>query len=156
MDKASKAIVLQSADVLYAADDVLEKLVRGLEPMGATMAEVRNIVVPEDLWKHWDDMPYYLEEERLQETLRAINSDPTYPEMGKYDLRNTIFSGMRQPSPVRRWYFFLGAILKEDLLKTCFKDNCFDVAVSQSMHGIGMKVKYLDHAIGLHQKHPVG
>ena len=155
MDKASKVIVLQSADVLYAQDDVLEKLVRNLEPMVATMAEVRNVEVPERLWADYDKLGYYLDDQRLHETLDYINKDPKQPERGKYSLLHTVFSEPRQPDPDRRWYFFLGAIRKEDLLKTCFRTSCFDVDLSASLHQVGIKVKYVD-AVGIHQKHPVG
>jgi glycosyltransferase involved in cell wall biosynthesis len=151
----SNVIVLQSADVMYAGDDVLEKLVRNLEPMVATMAEVRNVEVPERLWADYDKLGYYLDDQRLHETLDYINKDPKQPERGKYSLLHTVFSGPRQPDPDRRWYFFLGAIRKEDLLKTCFRDSCFDVDLSASLHRVGIKVKYVD-AVGIHQKHPVG
>lgn len=151
----SDAIILQSADVMYAGTDVLEKLVIGLEPMVCTMAEVRNVEVPEGLWADYDKLGYYLDEERLHETLDYINKDPKQPERGKYSLLHTVFSGPRQPAPDRRWFFFLGAIRKKDIYKTCFRQSCFDIDLSASLHKEGFQVKYVD-AVGIHQKHPVG
>ena len=58
MSPDSDVIVLQSADVMYAGTDVLEKLVLGVEPMICTMAEVRNVEVPERLWADYDKLGY--------------------------------------------------------------------------------------------------
>jgi glycosyltransferase involved in cell wall biosynthesis len=154
VDSSVNVIILQSCDVLYGDDYLLQRMVDELRPGMAVMPEVRNVAVPPDLWKDWD-IAYYLQEERLYETLRAINKDPKQPNMGEYGLQHTIFAGPRQPAPDRRLYFFLGAILREDLDRTCFATTCGDVALAKSMISKGIQVKYVE-GIGLHQKHPIG
>lgn len=155
MDESSEIVVLQSAEIVWGNDTILQELCQNVEPGVFTMVEVRNVKVPVDLWTHWEDIDYFLHEDRLYETLKMINSDPRQPEMGKYSLKHTIFSGPRQPDPGRRWYFFLGAILKEDLMKTCFtRGDCFDVHLSNDLHRLGMQVKYVP-GIAIHQKHPI-
>lgn len=148
-------IVLQSADVLYASDDVLERLCRETAPGRFALAEVRNVLVDPELWRSWDkNLPYYLEFERQMETLHHINSDPDQPHSGSYTIQHTIFSGPGQPRPLERFYFFLGAIRKDDLLETCFAMNCMDKAISNDLHRLGKECVYVD-AVGLHQRHPI-
>lgn len=149
-------IVLQSADVLYASDDVLEKLCRATYPGRFALAEVRNVLVDPELWRSWDkNLPYHLEFERQMETLHHINADKRQPRNGSYTIQHTFFSGPGQPRPLERFYFFLGAIRKDDLLDTCFATNCMDKAISNDLHRLGKQCVYVD-VVGLHQRHPIG
>lgn len=148
-------IVLQSSDVFYAGDDVLEKLCRNTAPGRFTLAEVRNVSVDPQMWRSFEkNLPFYLENERLMETLAHINADPRQQDRGSYTIHHVFYSGTRQPRPLERWYFFLGAIRKDDLLETCFPTCCADVNVSNDLHRLGKECMYVD-AIGIHQRHPV-
>jgi len=133
-----QAVILQSCDTVYGTPDLIQDLVDNLEPGVATMPEVRNLPVQEDLHLHPELLSYYLSDERLV----------GYPERG----HPVFYSGPRQPDPENRWYFFLGAILLEDLNKTCFRENNWDVAIHDSMKVAGLTVKYIS-GIGIHQKH---
>lgn len=207
-------LVLQSADVLYSDENTLETLVKGVSEKTFTLAEVRNVKIPVDLWKQWDSIDYYLEEERRFEISSEIvhqsligtyippaeKEETPLPELVElywedrkfiyhYEIKGykviesrgtklpygkhkklilrlikevpkennlhiywNLLSGKRAYLPEERWYFFLGAILKKDLERTCFKNLCFDEALSKSLHSIDMKVNYVN-CLALHQHH---
>lgn len=134
----TEAVILQSCDTIYGTPNLIQDLVDNLEPGVATMPEVRNLPVDPLLYQNPDRLSYYLSDEPLK----------NYPETG----HPVYYSGLKQPDPENRWYFFLGAILKKDLDRTCLRENCWDVAIHESMKAAGLRVKYIT-GIGIHQKH---
>lgn len=139
MSKDSDAIVLQSCDVIHSSKDTVQRLCSPLTSGTFTMAEVRNIQV----------VPYLhsIFEDRIGEYLTQEAMDEQPPGTQIY------YSGTKQPNPRKRWYFFLGAILKEDLLRTTYRNNCYDVELSNELHRLGFNVLYLDDVVGIHQRH---
>jgi glycosyltransferase involved in cell wall biosynthesis len=129
------AVIMQSCDVISASPNVIDLILDNLAPTVATMPEVVNAYVPPSLYTNF--------EEGIQ---HYLTTDFTGTSEHVY------YAGPRQPAPDRRWYFFHGAMLLDDLLRTCYLDNCFDVALSNSMHELGYRVKYVD-ALAVHQRH---
>lgn len=134
----TEAVILQSCDTIYGTPGLIQDLIDNLEPGVATMPEVRNLDVSPDLYLTPNMLSYYISDERLR----------GFPERG----HPVFYSGPRQPDPENRWYFFLGAILLEDLNKTCFRESNWDVAIHDSMKAAGLTVKYIS-GIGIHQRH---
>lgn len=142
MDPNTEVIVCQSVDVMYGSEHLLERMCSLVATNLVVMPEVRNLTIPEGLHANFDLTPYLAEE--------AMHSE-------KFTDGDFLFyAGMRQPSPTRRWYMFLAALKKEDLLRTCFPTNCFDKDVSDSLHRLNFDCVYLhpiDDMIGIHQRH---
>ena len=138
----STIVISQSSDVMYGDSHLLQKMYNKVAPYTVVMPEVRNISIPVDLYLNFDrDIDKYLGEETIKVEEAKKGNDFLF------------YAGPRQPNPKHRWYMFLAAILKEDLLKTCYSYNCFDRAVSDRMHRLGFICHYLSGPIGIHQRH---
>jgi hypothetical protein len=138
----STIIVSQSADVMYGSPYLLQGLCEKVAPYTIVMPEVRNISIPKDLYLNFErDIDKYLGEETIEVEEAKKGDDFLF------------YAGPRQPNPKWRWYMFLAAVLKKDLLKTCYPYDCFDRSVSESMHQLGFICYYLSGHIGIHQRH---
>lgn len=143
MSPESDIIICQSSDVMYGGPSLIQELCSNVKPGTLVMPEVRNITIPKDLYLDFNVDKYLTNAAIMIENSRRGNDFVFY-------------AGPRQPAPGRRWYMFLAAISKEDLLKTCFPYNCFDKDVSDSMHSLGFTCVYLPPVpdlVGIHQRH---
>jgi glycosyltransferase involved in cell wall biosynthesis len=133
------AVILQSADVIHSSPYSIQTLCDSLDEKTIVLAEVRNLEVSPVLHASFEkNVRFYLTDDAVKN-----------PEPGV----QIYYSGTKQPDPDKRWYYFLGAILKNDLLSTSYKDNCFDVEFSKELHKLGFKAVQLDNVIGIHQRH---
>jgi hypothetical protein len=143
VSKDTDVIVLQSCDVLYAQDNILEVLCTAVGPKVFTMPEVRDLKVDPDMYLNFNQKIKYLISEKAIDDRR------------KYGGNHIFYAGSRQPNPNKRWYFFLGAIRKDDLFATNIKNNAYDRLIAAEMHKLGYSPKYFDELIGIHQSHKI-
>ena len=134
-------IVLQSCDVIYTQDNIIETLCRSVAPKVFTMPEVRDLEVNPNMYKNFD------------KELKQLVSGKALRYRMEHGPWHIFYSGSKQPDPATRWYFFLGAIRKDDLLSTNFKNNAFDKKIAKEMKEKRFSPRYLDSLIGIHQKH---
>jgi glycosyltransferase involved in cell wall biosynthesis len=142
----TEAIILQSCDTLYASPNLIQDMIDSLKPGIAVLPNVRSIPVQPDLFCHPEKLEYYLSDDRLKDDWTHV-----YPDDFLSTGEPLFFQGNN--ANLDNWLFFLGAILLDDLLnRTCWKSDCSDVIVSNSMHESGMQVQYID-GMGIHQRH---
>jgi len=126
----SDIVILQSCDVLYINDNVVEELCRHVKPKNVFFAEIAEIETPTDMYKNFD-----------QWTQDLLNR---WPEVPLRIARNAL----------HYWLFFLGAIMKSDLDVLNYRENCCDAIMSPKMKAHGFDAYVLTYIKGVHQKHP--
>ena len=133
MSPDSTVAVIQSCDVMYLQEDVLEELCLAIKPGFFSMATVKNIPV----------------DPKMHSCYTEVDADTLgWDQVQGID----IYSGKDRPS--RDWLFFLGGMTREDLFKIDFDYRCCDVVVQQRMKEQGMRPIFLDHVKAVHQLHP--
>lgn len=133
MNPTTEVVVLTSCDVIWLQPNILKELVNGVFNKQPTFAEVINYPVSYRLndWDAW-----------AKESLTTWDKMPNGP---------MIYSGSRRPDGY--WFFFLSAILKDDLLSLGFNQCGCDYMMDRKMRENGFKPKYLDHLKAIHQAH---
>lgn len=140
MDPDSDIVVIQSCDVMYLSENVLEELCTSVTPGHFAMAHVRNVDVA---------------------GMTLFKSAPLGWHLpGIIHLRNkfletkgtNIYSGTQRPSG--DWLLFLGAMRTEDAFRIGFHENCCDVVVQQKIKENGLKPIFRDDVFAVHQHHP--
>jgi len=127
-------VIIQSCDVMYLQDDLIEKLCEGVTDGKFAMAGVKNVSVPIDYWRDRETGIQQLNQE--YESTQGIN----------------IYSGTGRPS--RDWLLFLGAMTVNDAYKIDFDFRCCDVVVQQRIREEGLQPIFRDDLHAIHQLHP--
>jgi len=125
-------MVLQSADVIYLEDDIIEQLCNNLSPHFFTMLEVQNLAISKDFYLNFEENKNFV--------LQNWNN---YTQLRRQLL---YYEGVKRETT---WFFFLGAILKEDL-----KENyaVCDMLFNKNLHENRMVPIFINsHAV--HQNH---
>jgi glycosyltransferase involved in cell wall biosynthesis len=125
-------MVLQSADVMYLEDNIIEELCKNLIPKKFTMLEVYNLPISKT---------FYLNFEKNKNEI--LQSWDRYEKL-KHQL--LYYEGLKRSTV---WFFFLGSILKKDL-----RENyaVCDMLFNRNLHSNRMRPKFLNlHAV--HQNH---
>jgi glycosyltransferase involved in cell wall biosynthesis len=126
--------IVQSCDVMYLQDDLLERLCKPVRPGFFSMAGVKNVSIDFDAHLHYNKVVEGIES--IWDSVRGSN----------------IYSGIERPGG--DWLLFLGAMTREDLLRIDFDYRCCDVVVQQKMREQGLKPVFLDDVRAVHQQHP--
>lgn len=128
----SNCLVLQSCDVIYLEDNIIEELCKNLSSGSFSLLEVDNLFIPKNFYVNF--------EENKNTILKNWSSNTKLKHQLLY------YEGINRKS---RWFFFLGAILKKDLQKNY---AVCDMLFNKNLHTNHMKPTFLDlHAI--HQNH---
>lgn len=130
-------IVVQSAEVMYLQDDLVERLCLAVEPKKFTVAHVKNITVDSFMYKYFDDL-----------------NNGRSGLLGQWEGTSGIdvYSGSDRPGG--DWLLFLGAMRREDLELVGFRNRCCDVVIQQKMKEHGLTPIFMDDLKAIHQKHP--
>lgn len=135
----AEALIIISSDVIFVHDYTVAELCNYVRPNTPVFAEILNTDVDPELYKKDFDL----------EMLPFLKD---WEEKAKN--HKNIHVGRRKHES---WLFFLGIILKRDLLsKTLAKDIYCDAVIDQLMKKNNMEAKLLTHIKGIHQKHPTG
>jgi len=129
-------LVMLSADVVMLQPNIIDELVRGVGERVFTMAQVKNHYVLPNSHNTWDFF--------RQQMLDMWDVIPGGTK---------IYSGSQRPDG--RWYFFCGAIRKQDALDLGIHETgCCDAIVDKRMREGGFKPIFMDHLKAIHQTHP--
>lgn len=134
MDPEANVAIITSCDVIYCQPFLLEELCQNVSEGIFTMPEVIDIEMPIGMLLPRSAM------NRLLERWEA----------GNYD-HATVYAGSRKEH--KEYYFFLGAIMVDDLIKTGYRENSCDQIMDAKIKELGFEVKYLDHLKAIHQHH---
>ena len=123
-------VILQSADVLHVEDFTIEDLVDNVDKKVPAFAQVSNAEVPNNM----------------------------YQDFGK-GIKNIfeawkIVPAMRRTGYDKGYYFFLGAILKEDTKTLGFGQPLCDVQLQQRLWEQKFRINFLEDLKGIHAIHP--
>jgi len=125
-------MILQSADVMYLEDNIIEELCKNLTPKKFTMLEVYNLQILKD---------FYLDFEKNKNEMLQ-----NWDKFEKLEHQLLYYEGLKRPTT---WFFFLGAILKKDLHENY---AVCDMLFNRNLHSNRMRPKFLNlHAV--HQNH---
>lgn len=131
--KNADVVIMCSSDVIWGSDNTLNQLSENVGKKKIAMAKVRNAIV--------DPYLYKISGMKFNEgAIRAL-------------MAKKIKHGKRCWPGNRQWYFFLGAIRREDLFRLDVKKPFCDVVLQHRMVKLGFKVVF-PGAIGIHQNHP--
>lgn len=130
-------IVVQSAEVMYLQDDLIERLCLAVKSKRFTMAHVKNVEVDPFAYKYFDD----------PNNGRA-GLVSRWEETGGID----VYSGSDRPGG--DWLLFLGAMRREDLELTGFRTRACDIVMQHKMKEHGLTPIFMDDLKAIHQKHP--
>ena len=134
MDPEANVAIITSCDVIYCQPFLLEELCQNVSEGIFTMPEIIDLEMPLDTLLPRSAM------NRLLERWEA----------GNYD-HATVYAGSRKEH--KEYYFFLGAIRVDDLIKTGYRENSCDPIMDAKIKELGFEVKYLDHLKAVHQHH---
>ena len=130
----SDIIIMQSADVVWAQDTILQELCEGVSDKTIALVRVANAskeLAPPDMYRDFENGIRVVENE-------WADNKPT-ARFGKDG----------------RWYFFLGAILRKDFESMETRKPFCDEMLHRMMQEHGFKLNDLSHLSGIHQEHPV-
>jgi glycosyltransferase involved in cell wall biosynthesis len=132
----TKIILPMSSDIIMLKENSVELLCQGVSKKRVVFAEVSNIPVPDDAYLNFDEYAAPLINDWnsiLQHSLKPLHVSRHLPTA---------------------WLFFLGAILKEDLLDIGYRDNSCDAVLWQKMAQQNFDGELLTTVPVLHQNHP--
>jgi len=137
MSEDSDIVIIQSSDVMYLGNSVIQNLCDAVKPGFFSMATVKNISVGDKLYQH--DILY---------------GDTTKTFIKNWDQVQGIHIYSGKDRPGGDWLLFLGAMTKDDMIKIDFDYRCCDVIVQQKIKEKGLQPIFLDEVKAVHQKHP--
>jgi hypothetical protein len=125
-------MILQSADVIYLEENIIQQLCTNLSPSFITLLEVYNIQIEKNFYQHFEENKNFV--------LKHWNDYKKIAQQLLY------YEGLKRKTS---WFFFLGGILKKDLNKNY--STC-DMLFNQKLHKNHIRPRFLNlHAI--HQNH---
>ncbi|MCK9596717.1 glycosyltransferase [Candidatus Pacearchaeota archaeon] len=147
MDKNTDIVVLQSSDVIYTEDHILQRIVDNTDSKQITMTEVIDIPIDDNMYlnfdsniekyiNNWDNYKVYVDVV-LTNGLLCKNS-------------STFYTG----APYHSWLFFCGGILADDLRSIRIEHNACDATLHQLMKEKNFKAILLNDCKVIHQRHP--
>lgn len=133
-------VIMCSADVVWTQDNVLQILCDSVGPKRTAMAEVRNADVDPKLYK--GNFKQFVAKTTRKWTKKKLGR-MRGPERAKY-----------RCSPQKgQWYFFLGAVRKEDLFSLDIEKPWCDGVLKDMMIKAGFTYCFPKGVFGIHQNH---
>jgi len=126
--------IVQSCDVMYVQDDLLQRLCAPVRPRFFSMAGVKNILIDPEAYLYYNKVVDGVLS--IWDSVKGVN----------------IYSGINRPGG--DWLLFLGAMTREDLLKIAFDYWSCDIVIQQKIKEKGLKPVFLDEVKAVHQQHP--
>ena len=129
----SDIIIMQSADVIWSQDTILQELCEGVSDKTIALVRVSNAsreLAPPDMYKDFEG------------GVKAVTEGwSTGTQVCRFGEGG-------------RWYFFLGAILRRDFESMKTREPFCDEMLHRMMQSEGLKVNDMSHLRGIHQEHP--
>jgi len=139
----SDVVVLQSADVIWMKESLLQMLCSNVKPSQFALATVRNVPAPLTNPKMYED---------FKQGVRKVSAFWKRPNKGL--LKDKRSMRVRSGPRVSQWYFFLGAIRRADLFSLDVMKSWCDVTFHFMLKDARFTPYFLSGIDGIHQEHP--
>lgn len=135
VDNNSDIVVLQSADVVWTSDDILQKFVDSIRPKEVIICDVQNKRVDPCLYENWD--------KEIDNIVNLPVTEGYYQGEARFEI-----------DPMCAWGPWLMPFYKKDLIEIVkYQEHGNEFGIRVTLEPNGFKPVFRHDIIGIHQQH---